>query len=149
MADSITQQIVDRIIVDLNTIKIVNGAQKDIVTVVDRKKVPWKETELPAINVNDISGEVTKNGSNHMNDLNIVLELKTNGDDHVKDGRNFAADMVRVLGADICLNQLVQKMSTIIVESSDDEQESKKFTSVTMTFTVTFITPIFNGFNLA
>jgi len=148
MADALAQQIMERIKVDLESILIVNGAVKDIVTVKDRKIVPWKADELPAIDIKDLSSTVTKNGSNHMNELTITLELKTTGTDHVKDSRNFSSDIVNVLGSDFKLNNLIQKMSAIDVESTDDEQEQAKYTTTTLTFTATYITPIFNQFTL-
>lgn len=147
--DALSHQIIQRIKTTLDTIKIVNGAVKDIVTVSERKTTPYKITELPAINIIDTSSEVEKNGNNHTNILDVSLELKTTGVDHIKDSRNFCADIISVLGVDFCLGGLVQNMSTIITESIDDEQEGVKFTSVTLTFSVTYITKIFNKFGLA
>jgi hypothetical protein len=148
MADALSQQIMERIKTDMESILISNGAVKDINTVRDRKTSPWKSTELPAINIEDSNSVVTKNGNNHINELAVSIELVTTGTDHIKDARNFTSDIIKILGSDYQLNNLIQKMSAIDVESTDDEQESVKLTTTTLTFTATYITPIFDQFQL-
>lgn len=147
--DSIKQLIIQQIITQLQNISIANGFSNNITTIDDRRTATYNASELPAISVKDVLETVTKRNNNHINVVTINISIKTLGDTSIKDSRNISADVVKAIGIDKSLNNLIQDISTLSISSFDNEQESEKVASVIIEFTVTYITKEYDQFNLA
>jgi hypothetical protein len=150
MADSIRQQIVSAFKTRIQTIKISNGYETNIGNnIFEWKTTDFQESELPGADIRDTGEEVEVRGGNHIYTLTIELEAKITGATMATQARDIIADCMKAIGVDPRLGGLVQETKPVNNESLGFEQKDKKIGSLTMKFTLTYITRAFSPYTLA
>lgn len=104
MADSLRQQIMDRVAARLATITVANGYNTAIGSKVHPWKVtPWQETDCPGVTYRDYQEDVDHAASSRdYPKLKVGIEAAVEGSsDMGKTARQIVADIMKAVGTDV------------------------------------------------
>lgn len=150
MAESIRQQIVTAILARMSTITTANNYETDIGNSVHEfRQTDFQESELPAMDVRDVSESVEKRGGNDIFSLSIEIEAKTLGSTSGTQARDIIADISKAVGVDSSFGNLAQDTLAIRNDILSSDKNNRQISSILMAFEVRYITKSNAPYNLA
>lgn len=147
---SVRQQIVDAVETRLKTIKTANGYETDIgLNVNVWHTTDFQETELPAIDIRDVSEVMEVRGGNHICTLTVEIEAKVSGSASGVTMRDILADIIKAVGTDSTFSNLVQETRPLQNDSFGFGKNDKLIASILMTFEMRYLVKAFKPYTLA
>lgn len=147
---SVRQQIIDAVETRLKTIKTANGYETDIgLNVNVWHTTDFQETELPAIDIRDVSEVMEVRGGNHICTLTVEIEAKVSGSASGVTMRDILADIIKAVGTDSTFSNLVQETRPLQNDSFGFGKNDKLIASILMTFEMRYLVKAFKPYTLA
>jgi len=110
------------------------------------KSTPFQETDLPGISIRDTGEEVVVRGLQHVYTMSLELEARVSASTSTAMAREVIADIMTVIGQNCTLDGLIVNITPVSNSLLDFEQANKKFGTISMEFTVQYITDKFKPY---
>lgn len=147
---SIRQQLIDALETRLKTIQVANGYETDIgLNVNVWHTTDFQESELPAIDIRDVSESVEVRGGNHICTLTVEVEAKVSGSTSGVTMRDILADIIKAVGTDSTFTNLAQDTRPLQNDSFGFGKQDKSIASIQMTFEMRYLVKAFKPYTLA
>ncbi len=142
------QSIVNQLTFLLSTITVNRGFKTDLgLNVFEWKGNNFQESELPGVDIRDISEDVEVKGGRHLYKLQIEIEAKVSATTSTQDARSVMADITTLIGRNFNLNNLAHKITPVDNELLDFEKGNKSFGTILLRFEVEYATKAFQPYS--
>lgn len=135
------QQIIEALNSILSTIVSLGG------NVFEWKGSDFQESDLPGIDIRDVSEEVEIKGQRHFNKVTIELEGKVSASTSTQQARDVMADIIAKMGEKFNINNLAHKITPLDNELLDFEKGNKKFGTILIRFEIEYSTKAFQPYS--
>lgn len=145
--DSRRQRIIDKLVSIFQTITTANGFRSEVGNnVYEWKTDNYQDVDLPAMNVRDVSEEITPRGTNHIYTLTIEIEARVTASTSTADAREVIADIHSLMGSYPNLDGLAYLVRPLQNTLLDFDKKDKKYSSISITLEVQYATKIFQPY---
>lgn len=135
------QQIVEALKSILETIASLSS------NIFEWKDSNFQESDLPGIDIRDISEDVEVKGGRHFYTLTIEIEAKVSASTSTAQARTVMADIITKMGEKFNVNNLAHKITPVDNELLDFETGNKKFGTISLRFEIEYATKAFQPYS--